>query len=316
MDAPQVSRSLEKEIESGINTPVAFFIFNRPKFTKKVFEVIRQAKPNKLFVIADGERSERPGEDENCVAARAIVEQIDWDCEVFRNYSKVNLGCGQRVSTGISWVFEQVEEAIILEDDCLPHPTFFSFCHQLLKKYRNNPKIMSISGTNWLEQWKPEKQSYHFSFCGGVWGWATWRRAWQGYDYQMKLWVSKETREHIRDFIGDDKQFEALSNIFSRVYRGEIDTWDYQLIFHYFLHSGIEVVPSVNLISNIGFGEDATHTKNPYDLRSNLPRHHMSFPLRNPDEIGIDVEYARQLSKKLSMNSYLRKRGLLGGEML
>jgi hypothetical protein len=288
-----------------MNAPVAFFIFNRPKLTAKVFEVIRQSRPNKLFIIADGPRPARPGEAEKCAATRAVVEQLDWDCEVFRNYSEVNLGCGQRVSTGITWVFEQVESAIILEDDCLPHPTFFPFCEQLLEKYRNEPKIMSISGTNWLGQWKPEQQSYHFFFCGGFWGWATWRRAWQGYDYEMKLWENKKIREQIQDFIGNEQAFKWYAQIFSQAYRGEIDTWDYQWIFHCFLKSGMEVVPAVNLISNIGFGEAATHTKNPDDVRSNLPQHSMLFPLEEPKELGIDREYGRQVGKKLSINNHL-----------
>jgi len=288
-----------------MKAPVAFFIFNRPQLTAKVFEGIRQAKPNKLFIIADGPRYARPDDRDKCAATRAVVKQIDWDCEVFRNYSEVNLGCGRRVSTGISWVFEQVEEAIILEDDCLPHPTFFPFCEQLLEKYRNEPKIMSISGTNWLGQWKPEQQSYHFSFCGGIWGWATWKRAWQGYDYEIKLWSNRKIRQEIKDFIEDEQIFKWYDQVFSQAYRGEIDTWDYQWMFQCLFHSGLEVVPSVNLISNIGFGEEASHTKKPDDFRSNLPQHSMLFPLKEAKELVIDREYGKQVVKKLSINSHL-----------
>lgn len=288
-----------------MKAPVAFFIFNRPQLTAKVFEGIRQAKPNKLFIIADGPRSARPDDRDKCAATRAVVEQIDWDCEVFRNYSEVNLGCGRRVSTGISWVFEQVEEAIILEDDCLPHPTFFPFCEQLLEKYRNEPKIMSISGTNWLGQWKSEQQSYHFNFCGGIWGWATWKRAWQGYDYEIKLWSNRKIRQEIKDFIEDEQIFKWYDQVFSQAYRGEINAWSYQWMFQCLFHSGLEVVPSVNLISNIGFGEEASHTKNPYDFRSNLPQHSMLFPLKEAKELVIDREYGKQVVKKLSINSHL-----------
>ena len=147
-----------------MKTPVAFIIFNRPDTTKRVFEAIRHAKPPKLLVIADGPRADRPGEAEKCAAAREIIEGVDWECEVLTNYSDVNLGCGKRVSTGIDWVFDQVEEAIILEDDCLPNPSFFKFCELMLEQYRHDQRIMSISGTNYLETWKSSIQSYYFSY--------------------------------------------------------------------------------------------------------------------------------------------------------
>ncbi len=130
----------------NLTTPVAFIIFNRPDTTSKVFEAIKQAKPKKLLVIADGPRINKPGEAEKCKQTRAITEQIDWDCEVLRNYSENNLGCRNRVSSGIDWVFENVDEAIIIEDDCLPNPSFFRFCQELLGKYRNNDEIFLISG--------------------------------------------------------------------------------------------------------------------------------------------------------------------------
>ncbi|BAZ48974.1 hemolytic protein HlpA-like protein [Nostoc sp. NIES-4103] len=287
-----------------MTAPVAFFIFNRPALTLKVFEAIRQAKPQKLFVIADGPRTERPNEAQKCAATRAVIEQVDWDCEVFKNYSDVNLGCGQRVSTGISWVFEQVEEAIILEDDCLPHPSFFPFCTELLHKYKHEPKIMSISGTNWLGQWKPDQQSYYFNFCGGCWGWATWRRAWLGYDYQIKSWGNEEVKERIRDFVADDQVFETMARVFSQAYKGEVDAWSYQWVFQCCLRKGIEAFPSVNLISNIGFGQDAAHTINAYDVRSNLPLSSLSFPLQEPNAMVIDREYGQMVRKRLSLNNH------------
>jgi hypothetical protein len=131
-----------------LKTPVALIIFKRPDTTERVFETIRQAKPPKLLVVADGPRTDQPGEAEKCAATRAIIDRVDWDCEVLKNYSDSNLGCGLRPATGISWVFEQVEEAIVLEDDCVPHPTFFRFCEELLEYYRHDERIMSISGIN------------------------------------------------------------------------------------------------------------------------------------------------------------------------
>jgi GT2 family glycosyltransferase len=158
-----------------LTTPVAFLIFNRPDTTARVFEAIRQAKPPKLLVVADGPRPDRPDDIEKCKAARAIVEGVDWDCEVLKNYSDINLGCGKRPATGITWVFEQVEEAIILEDDCMPNPTFFEFCQAMLAEYRDDKRIMMIGGTNFLGEWKSKIQSYHFSFYGGTWGWASYK---------------------------------------------------------------------------------------------------------------------------------------------
>ena len=166
-------------------TPIVFLIFNRPDTTKRVFEAIRQAKPKKLLVVADGPRDDRQGEAEKCAAVRSIIDTVDWDCKVLTNYADVNLGCGLRVSSGLDWVFEQVEEAIILEDDCLPHPSFFPFCEEMLDLYRHDERIMHIAGTNSLEEWKSDVQSYHFSYTGGIWGWATWQRAWKYYHFKM-----------------------------------------------------------------------------------------------------------------------------------
>jgi hypothetical protein len=163
-------------IQWHVNTPIAFFIFNRPDTTARVFEAIRQAQPSKLLVVADGPRSTRPGEAEKCAATRAIIDQVDWECEVLTNYSDVNLGCRHRVSSGLDWVFEQVEEAIILEDDCLPHPTFFRFCEELLEWYRHDHRIVAISGDNFQNGHQSGEFSYYFSRYVHIWGWATWRR--------------------------------------------------------------------------------------------------------------------------------------------
>ena len=161
--------NLVKKNEWQLTTPVVFIIFNRPDTTAKVFEAIRQAKPPKLLVIADGARIDKPGEAEKCAAARAIINQVDWQCEVLTNYSNVNLGCRKRVSSGLDWVFEQVEEAIVLEDDCLPHPSFFQYCQELLEKYRDDERIMMISGDNFQFGNETTEYSYYFSRYGHCW---------------------------------------------------------------------------------------------------------------------------------------------------
>jgi hypothetical protein len=176
-----------------METPIAFFIFNRPHLTQKVFDAIRQAQPKILLVVADGSRFDRADETELCAQTRAVIKQVDWDCQVLTNFSETNLGCKRRVSSGLNWVFETVEEAIILEDDCLPHPTFFPFCETLLDYYRHDSRIMNISGENFQFGRQRTQDSYYFSRYNHCWGWASWRRAWNNYDVEMQLWsVIKE----------------------------------------------------------------------------------------------------------------------------
>lgn len=150
---------------------VVLLVFNRPSVTSRVFAAIRETRPTRLFIIADGPREGRSSDVASCAEVRRIVACIDWPCEVSRNYSDVNLGCKKRVASGLDWVFQQVEEAIILEDDCLPDPTFFRFCQELLGRYRDDEKVMSICGSNPLRTWKADIQGYHFSLNGGIWGW-------------------------------------------------------------------------------------------------------------------------------------------------
>ena len=258
-----------------MKTPVAFIIFNRPDTTKKVFEAIRQAKPPKLFVIADGPRSDRPNEAEKCATARAIIEGVDWECEVLINYSDVNLGCKLRVSSGLNWVFSEVEEAIILEDDCLPHPSFFPFCEDLLDYYRNDTRIMAICGGNFQFGRNCNNYSYYFSRYVHVWGWASWRRAWQNYDVDMKLWHEVRYSDLL------PKSLKSWNKRFQDTYNGLIDTWDNQLFFTFWSQNGLTILPNSNLVSNIGFREDATHTKGDSKL-ANIPTEAIDFPLKHP----------------------------------
>jgi hypothetical protein len=282
-----------------MKTPVAFIIFNRPDTTAQVFEVIRQVKPPLLLVIADGARDSKLGEAEKCSATRAIIDRVDWDCEVRTNYSDVNLGCKRRVSSGIDWVFEQVEEAIILEDDCLPHPSFFNYCEELLCHYRYDNRVMSISGDNFQFGKQRTNHSYYFSKYNHIWGWATWRRAWQYFDVNMKLWNTVRDGSWLNDIWQDTLLVKTWHDNFQQVYDGEIDTWDYQWAFACWIQSGLTVLPNINLISNIGFGADATHTKEEINELANLPVEPMSFPLIHPEFVLCDSksdEYFKQSS--------------------
>jgi hypothetical protein len=286
-----------------MNTPIAFFIFKRPDTTEQVFDVIRQAKPSKLFVIADGPRSDRPGEAEKCAATRAIIDRVDWKCEVIKNYSETNLGCGKRVSSGLNWVFEQAQEAIILEDDCVPHPTFFRFCQELLEQYQLDHRVMSISARNVPQQHRLSKDSYHFSRYQRCWGWATWKRAWQHFDFEMKLWPFIRDHHLLEDILGDSKQAKQWMRTFQSVYDGRIDTWDYQWMFACWLQSGLSILPSVNLVENIGFGPEATHTQDSNSYLNNLLLEEINFPLCHPKTLIRDSKADDYIQKTIHSHS-------------
>lgn len=273
-----------------LKTPVAFIIFKRPDTTERVFEAIRQAKPPKLLVIADGSRADRPGEAEKCAATRAIIERVDWDCEVLKNYSEINLGCGKRVSSGLDWVFDNVAEAIILEDDCLPHPTFFRFCEELLERYRYDNRIVTISGQNVQFGSKRTEDSYYFSRYNHCWGWASWRRAWQYYDFDMKLWSEVKARGFLCDLLVDSQAVNCWVELFQSTYDGKINTWDYQWTFACWLQSGLSILSNVNLVSNIGFGTASTNTAWKGSKFANISTQAMEFPLKHPPFMIRDMQ--------------------------
>jgi hypothetical protein len=286
-----------------LKTPVIFIVFKRPDTTAKVFEVIRQMKPPKLLLIADAARPQKPGEAESCAAVRDIIEQVDWECEVFKNYADTNMGCKHRISSGLNWAFSLVEEAIILEDDCLPHPTFFRFCEEVLEKYRTVDPVMMVCGTNILNEWKSGQQSYCFSHYSTCWGWATWRRAWQHYDIEMKLWTQPEGKEKVKQVVGDRQHYKTWNEIFNSAYADEMDTWAIRWLFTRWMHSGLSVIPAVNLISNIGFGKDSSHTMNSKSEVSNLAIRPIRFPLEEPQSNVIsDREYAQMFYQKMFAN--------------
>jgi hypothetical protein len=270
-----------------MNTPIALIIFNRPSKTKIVFQQIAKAKPSKLFVIADGPRPDHPEDIEKCAEARAVVDYVDWNCEVFKNYSESNLGCGVRPASGISWVFEHVEEAIILEDDCAPSSSFFHFCEDLLQRYRHDQRIMMVGGTNTLFDQTPIHHSYFFSKVPACWGWATWRRAWEHYDMDLSLWPLLKDTNWLLDVLGDPLAASFWWKIFDTAYvnRKKVDYWDYQWAFACWVQNGLLILPRVNLVSNIGCDESGTHTKSPNNVFANLRAEEMRFPLLHPPYI-------------------------------
>jgi len=274
--------------EPSLSAPVVLLIFNRPESTARVFAEIARARPPRLLVVADGPRPDRPGEQEKCMAARAVIERVNWDCEVLTNYSEVNLGCRRRVSSGLDWAFQTVDEAIILEDDCVPHPTFFRFCDELLPRYRDDERVFSVCGTGFAHG-RSTPHSYYYSHHSPIWGWATWRRAWQHYDVEMALWPTVRDSNVLRGHFSPPV-YRYWHQFFEHTHAGAIDTWDYQWHFACWIQNGLSVLPTRNLISNIGYGQDATHTVHPDDHLATLPLEPMVFPLRHPPYVMRDVE--------------------------
>jgi hypothetical protein len=290
-----------------MKTAIAFLIFNRPDTTEKVFERIREARPPKLLVVADGPRQDKSGEAQKCALARAIIDRVDWDCEVLTNYSDVNLGCKRRVSSGIDWVFEQVEEAIILEDDCLPDLSFFDYCDELLERYRDDNRIMFISGDNFQFGRQSTSDSYYFSRCINntppIWGWATWRRAWKYYDVDLKLWENILDDDWLDDILRDPVAVKTWKHRFQTIYDDCFDTWDYQLVFACWVQNRLIILPNVNLVSNIGYGPEATHSKATITEFANMPVEPMSFPMKHSEFMIRDSKadlYTKDSGKRLT----------------
>lgn len=280
------------------NTPVVLIIFNRPDHTRRVFDAIAQARPRTLFIVADGPRPDRPDDRERCRAARAVVERIDWPCEVVRDYAEENMGCGRRPASGISKALEMVEDAIILEDDCVPQPGFFRFCEELLERYRDDERVMMISGSNPLSRRQGLKHSYYFALATIGWGWATWRRAWRHYDMAMPAWPELRARGWLSEIFAQPRFAQYWDAHLERVYRSyqapDLSVWDYQWFFTTWARNALAVYPRVNLVSNIGYGEDATHTTS--DGSSvYFPSSALDFPLTHPPEIVWDrkADYLR-----------------------
>ena len=241
------------------STSVALFVFNRPNLAARVFDAIRHARPRRLFLIADGPRH---AEDEpKCEASRALAEEVDWPCEVLTNFSEANQGCGVRMVSGLDWVFSQSEQAIILEDDCRPDPSFFGYCDEMLARYRDDPRVMHIAGSSFLPPGTRCKYSYYFSKYALGWGWASWSRAWRHFQFAVPSWPEFK-RNSLARVCPDRIEAKHWIRRYDPIHRGERkDVWDYQWSYALWEQNGLAVTPAVNLVSYLGVGADATHTK-------------------------------------------------------
>ena len=282
-----------------LQTAVLFLVFNRPDTTAQVFEAIRQAKPPRLYVAADGPRAGREGEAERVAKVREIATAVDWPCEVKTLFRTENVGCQHGPRQGIDWFFQHEEYGIILEDDCLPSQSFFWFCEAMLERFCGDESIMAVTGTNITRNLTFEAD-YFFSKYALMWGWASWRRAWAKYDPDLSDWGTLKKRKWLKSLKIGGLPFEyTWQRIFDRTtqLRDDATWWDYQWIYTCWLHNGLTIAPAKNLIRNIGFSDDATHTFSNDPYRSNLIPVEIHFPLQHPTRLMVNQDVDAFISR-------------------
>ncbi|WP_276372004.1 nucleotide-diphospho-sugar transferase [Chryseolinea sp. H1M3-3] len=274
--------------EFVFKTPVLLLIFNRPETTKIVFDEIRKIRPARLYVAADGPREGIESDKKKCADTRKIIENIDWPCEVKKLFQEHNLNRGKAASTALTWFFSHEEEGIILEDDSLPLPGFFRYCQELLEDYRDDNRIMHIGGRNFLGRKNNDSEySYYFSTCGYIGGWATWRRAWETFDYDIRLYDRIKQNGFFENyFLNPIEKTYRLRRLDSTLAsRGKVDWWDCQWDFARYINSGLAIVPNRNLVRDIGTKDGVTHRD-----KIELTDSEMEFPLKHPPFVIRDLE--------------------------
>jgi hypothetical protein len=288
-------------------TPVAVCVFNRPDHASRLMACLAAYRPTQLLVIADGPRDTRAGEAALCAETRArVLAAVNWPCQILTCFSETNLGCGLRLSTGLDWVFSQVEEAIILEDDCLPTASFFGYCDALLQQYRDCHEVMHIGGYKAPFDISVSEApvDYVFSTVMHVWGWATWRRAWQRYDFHLTRWPEVRGQKMALGGLRDNRSY--WTRALDTLYYEKPHTWDHQWSFACWLHGGLAIVPRVNLVHNIGFDQEGAHGASPWNPLAANVAGEMALPLNHPTEIRESIVYATQLNRWLfSRRRYL-----------
>lgn len=258
--------------------------FNRPEHTARVWESIRIAQPRQLLVAVDGPRDHVPSDGTRCRAVRELVRRVDWHCELITYFSPDHRGCRNGPAEAISWAFNQVEKAIILEDDCVPHPSFYLFCSELLHRYRDVEQVMGIGGHRWEGPDLAAGDSYYFSRYPTTWGWATWADRWRSFDLDMRVWPDLRASDWLSDLLGDETAACYWQQRFDAMVAG-LDAWDYAWLFAIWRAAGLWIRPNLNLVQNIGFGPTATHTHTLHHP-AGRPASGMPFPLRHPERIS------------------------------
>ena len=283
-----------------MKNPIAFLVFNRPECTARTFAAIREARPPRLLIIADGPRETHPHDVEKCMAVRALIDQgVDWPCIVERNYAPGNLGCAKRVAGGLTWAFERAEQLVVVEDDCLPDNSFFEFCDELLFRYSADTRVGQICGCSRYVSNVDRNTSYIFSRYGPIWGWASWRRAWSTYDLAMATWPRFRAMKGLDGVTQSPAEAKFRTSLYDELYtRDSSCTWDFQWGYAKLSQGLLSIIPTQNLITNIGDGADATH---PVGRSSfHLTSHSMNRPLIHPEFVLPDQEFDRMFSSKLT----------------
>ena len=288
--------------------PILFLVFNRPEQTQRVFERIRSIRPPRLYVAADGPRPSRSDDEHRCRQVRAIVSDVDWSCETFTLYRDSNLGCALAVSRALDWFFSSEKEGIVVEDDCLPDPSFFKFCTQMLARYRHNTRIGQICGFNLLPESSPQESDYFCSHFGWSWGWASWSRVWSDYDLKMSGWSRFKAQGLHHQYPFYPERVRLFDETSQAAWR---ESWDYQWHYRLAAEGLLSLIPRNSLIENIGFTKDATHTSRSDALRSrqasSLDFRHQ---LRHPEFLMPDPIYEKRLIRaahKGSWKAWLRR---------
>lgn len=300
--------------EFRLTTPVVMIIFKKLDTTKRVFEKVRAAAPNKLYVISDAPRKYVEGEDEKVQEVRKYIDShIDWDCEVIRDYAEQNMGCGKRIASGLDRVFQNEEQAIILEDDCVPHDTFFRYCQEMLEHYKDDNRVLMIGGNNPVEQLYDTKEDYIFSRVPFMWGWATWKRSWNLYDYKLSTWPQNRKNPLIAQAIPNKRARCFYTTEFEVLHQGKYDdVWDYQFMYVGIMNNMFGILPSKSHVENVGFVEDATHT---YDMPDWINRNvtPVNFPIKYREDVIWDKTFDEIYMEKVTRQGYIVKlKQLLG----
>lgn len=274
-------------ILTASDVPVLLLTFNRPHLTSKILSALKSIQSKKIYISSDGPRLSHPEDLQKCKEVQGIVEKIDWECEIHTNFYDENLGVKNAPVSGINWFFENVEAGIILEDDCLPNDSFFRFMAEMLDYYKDNDQIMMVSGSHHLSS-ETDEYSYSFGSYSSIWGWATWKRAWRLNDVQIQSWPKIRNSKEYKSLFNSASEASFFKRKLDDSYSGKIISWDYQWLFARFSNKGLSVNPSVNMVSNIGFGLDATHTFNNKNSLAFTKTEDMKFPLNHPPHIRID----------------------------
>ncbi len=292
--------------KAEIDLSILIIFFARPNTLKEVFEKVKEARPTKLFLFCDGPRNER--DTERIAQSKEIVEDIDWDCEVHRYYSKENLGCGRGPSTAISWAFQHTERLLILEDDCVPNSTLFPYMKEMLDRYEEDKRIGIISGFNHFKEWDTGGDSYCFTKAGATLGWGTWKRVWDCFDYNVEGIKDKHTQKLLKGDIINSRVAKNRCRDWVEASKEtkikKVNYWDRQFGFVKYTQSFLCIVPKGNLIYNNGVGEGSTHTeKTAYQKWKPgqvlfMPTVDMEFPLKHPKYVICDREYDEKYFKR------------------